>query len=187
VLFPNLFASKNRTVPASEKKDYIVYAGAITMLKGADKLFELVSKIRKSQQVVIIGLPKDENAEKAYEKLKMLENTVLKGWEGHEEVIKLISHAKLLVNTSYLEGFPNVFLEAWSLGVPVYSLNVNPGNILEKYKLGQCFNGDLELMASHINQNREKEFNVLDMHDYMSRFHDLDSAGTRFLNVLGEV
>ncbi|HSV27879.1 MAG TPA: glycosyltransferase, partial [Sedimentisphaerales bacterium] len=50
--------------------------------------------------------------------------------------------AKVLVNTSDSEGFPNVFVQATKYGVPILSLNVNPDGFLDKYRCGLCAGGD---------------------------------------------
>jgi len=55
-----------------------------------------------------------------------------------------------VINTSNFEGFPNIFLEAWATGVPVISLNVDPGNVIKKRRLGICCEGSLERMKAAI-------------------------------------
>jgi glycosyltransferase involved in cell wall biosynthesis len=54
------------------------------------------------------------------------------GWKPHSEVIQMVRNASLVVNTSEVEGFPNVYLEAWNHGVPVVSFNDVDGLIREK-------------------------------------------------------
>lgn len=43
-----------------------------------------------------------------------------------------------------MEGFPNVFIEAWACGIPVLSLYVDPGSIIERENLGVIVRGDKE-------------------------------------------
>ena len=52
------------------------------------------------------------------------------------EVKNYLNKARLLVNTSSSEGFPNTFVQAFSHGVPVVSLGIDPDNIILDNELG---------------------------------------------------
>jgi glycosyltransferase involved in cell wall biosynthesis len=52
--------------------------------------------------------------------------------------------AKVFVNTSEYEGFPNTFIQACKCATPILSLNVNPDGFLNEYKCGICCNSDWE-------------------------------------------
>ena len=55
-----------------------------------------------------------------------------------------IANSKALISTSPMEGFPNIFIEAWACGKPVLSLYCDPGNIIEKEKLGEIGHGNMD-------------------------------------------
>jgi glycosyltransferase involved in cell wall biosynthesis len=65
-----------------------------------------------------------------------LRNVAFLGPRRAEEIMALLTKSKMLVNTSRWEGFPNTMLEAWSVGVPVVSLSVDPGSVIEREQLG---------------------------------------------------
>lgn len=69
-------------------------------------------------------------------RLAGLENLAFLGPRRAEDVIALLIKSRVLVNTSRSEGFPNTMLEAWSVGVPVVSLLVDPGGVIEREQLG---------------------------------------------------
>jgi glycosyltransferase involved in cell wall biosynthesis len=69
-------------------------------------------------------------------RLAGLSNVTFLGPRRAEEVVTLLEKTKVLVNTSLFEGFPNTMLEAWSVGVPVVSLSVDPGGVIEREQLG---------------------------------------------------
>jgi glycosyltransferase involved in cell wall biosynthesis len=54
--------------------------------------------------------------------------------------------AKVLVNTSNVEGFPNTFLHAWSRGVPVLTF-VDPDDIVKNNKLGWVVTSEDEMKS----------------------------------------
>jgi glycosyltransferase involved in cell wall biosynthesis len=53
-----------------------------------------------------------------------------------EEVNRILAESHIIVNTSLYEGFPNTFIQAWMRKVPVISLNVDPGHMLESEGIG---------------------------------------------------
>ncbi|WP_352493247.1 MULTISPECIES: glycosyltransferase family 4 protein [unclassified Mesorhizobium] len=70
------------------------------------------------------------------ERIRRLKNLTFYGPKRDNEVMALLSKANALVNTSSVEGFPNTMLEAWSIGVPVVSLSVDPGGVIEQKGIG---------------------------------------------------
>ncbi len=70
------------------------------------------------------------------QRLMGLRNVAFLGPRSAGEVITLLTKSKVSVNTSSFEGFPNVMLEAWGVGVPVVSLSVDPGGVIERERLG---------------------------------------------------
>ena len=66
----------------------------------------------------------------------------------HAETMALVERSIGVVSTSRLEGMPNIFLEAWSRGVPVLSLSFDPDGVIESQRLGTFANGDWERFAA---------------------------------------
>ena len=76
-----------------------------------------------------------------------LGNVTYRGPEPADVVMSLIARSKVLVNTSSGEGFPNTMLEAWSLGVPVVSLSVDPGGVVAEHGIGRVSGADDRLRS----------------------------------------
>ena len=92
------------------------------------------------------------------------------GYLPPREVQYHYGRARVLINTSDVEGFPNTFLHAWSWGVPVLTF-VDPDSMVEKNRLGwvvsspeemqsvlgRVLNGELEYSPEHIASYYRKE------------------------------
>ena len=65
---------------------------------------------------------------------------------------ELINKSKIMVNTSSREGFPNVFLQASALGLPVISLSVDPNGYLEKSNGGIACDDDWKKFVTIVKQ-----------------------------------
>ncbi len=184
LLFPNIIELDNLPVIETPSKNYFIYLGSLTSLKGSDKLFQLINITNKVISFVIVGQPGDELSIDIFEKIKKMDNVVIKGRLNHYDALSLVANAKALINTSKYEGFPNVFLEAWALGIPVISLTVNPGNVINNFGLGICCQGDLEKMKLYIENNSTGKIDKKLLQNYINDFHQFNNAADRFINGL---
>lgn len=152
VVFPNIFDHiEPFEVQTNLIKDFI-YVGWLDKRKGFVEFFELVKKA-PMHTFKVIGPTRDKTASLIYEKLKRFQNVTLLGRLGHSETLNHISNSKALISTSHMEGFPNVFIEAWAYGVPVLSLNVDPGDIIKREELGVVAHGDIDKLLYAMNNN----------------------------------
>jgi len=184
VIFSNIIDSHSLPMNKRPSKSYFLHVGSLNIAKGADRLLELINILDDSISVLIIGLPKGRESTEIYEKLGKKKNVSLMGRKDHKETLTFISNAKALINTAYYEGFPNVYLEAWGMGIPVISLSVNPENIFTTYQLGICCDGDINRMRTCIESNETEHINRDNLRKYVEKYHDFDTAADRFINAL---
>ncbi len=69
IIFSNIIDLNNLPVEVNHAKDYYIYAGSLTMLKGADNLLKLINISSEKISFVVVGLPKGEESKKIYKKL----------------------------------------------------------------------------------------------------------------------
>jgi len=85
--------------------------------------------------------------------------------------------AKVFVNTSESEGFPNTFVQAASCAVPILSLKVNPDNFLEKYNCGFCAKNNFKKLTKYMkillkNKNIWSQLSK-NSYNYAKKNHDI--------------
>jgi glycosyltransferase involved in cell wall biosynthesis len=102
------------------------------------------------------------------------------------EVPNLLARSSLLVNTSFQEGFPNAFLEAWCWMVPVVTLHVDPGGIMKQYGLGEP-SGTINLLAARVkhlmSDNIARQELGLRGRKYVEEHHSIEKVVRRFVSM----
>lgn len=67
-----------------------------------------------------------------------------------DEYDAYFERAKIHINTSDSEGFPNTFLQSLKNKTPVVTLKVDPDHILTANNIGRCADGDFNRFTSYI-------------------------------------
>lgn len=119
-------------------RDTILWVANIKKFKDPLSFINLAKRFPDEKFVMVGG--KVEGHEDLYEYVtresKELTNLKFKGFLPLEKTEKEFDKAKLFVNTSLQEGFPNTFLQAWRQGIPVISF-VDPDGLIAKHSLGK--------------------------------------------------
>jgi glycosyltransferase involved in cell wall biosynthesis len=151
----------------------ILWAGGLRPVKRPDQFIELARRFPEREFVMVGGSTTTEvaYATETEQKARAVPNLRLTGWLPNSDVIREISRASVVVNTSVVEGFPNVYLEAWNYGVPVVSFNDVDGLLA---------NGGLGALCSDLD-DMEKKLRALI--DNPAAMH---SAGERACDVVAE-
>lgn len=79
-----------------------------------------------------------------------LPNLVFHGAVPYKEAGQLYDAARIFVNTSEMEGFPNSFLQSWARGMPVVT-TFDPDGLIDSEGLGIVV-GSVEKMAAAVNR-----------------------------------
>jgi glycosyltransferase involved in cell wall biosynthesis len=90
------------------------------------------------------------------DKAAVLDNIDILGYKSLFEVNELVACSKVLVCTSIIEGFPNTFLQALSVNVPLLS-TVDPSDIIKKHQIGSTVETEEELAIKALELMENKE------------------------------
>jgi glycosyltransferase involved in cell wall biosynthesis len=86
--------------------------------------------------------------EECIRRAKELPNVTLLERVPFELIEGYFANARLHLNTSLFEGFPNTFLQAAKYGVPTISLQVDPGDMLSHHGCGLVCNGNFDKLET---------------------------------------
>lgn len=173
IVFPNIIDASHIKPLVDPDRKYFVYVGSLDKRKGFADFYSIV-RMSPGHTFKVIGSPRDKTGSHFYEQLGALNNVTLVGRLSHDETIRQISGAKALISTSPMEGFPNIFIEAWSCGVPVLSLHVDPGGVIKKEGLGHTADGDMKKLISAIDSFFEPNGFPEKARDYIRLNHELN-------------
>jgi glycosyltransferase involved in cell wall biosynthesis len=159
------------------------YVGALDNRKGFAEFFELVEKTPFAT-FKVIGMPRDRTGYLFYEKLKSFKNVFLFGNLSHSETLFHILNSKALISTSPMEGFPNIFVEAWACGIPVLSLSFDPGGIIKREELGFIADGSLDKLIDKMRSIENTDAFARKAKAYVEKNHVLNEAKIEEISIL---
>jgi glycosyltransferase involved in cell wall biosynthesis len=149
IIFNNLIELRELPCEPNPERESFSYVGALDKRKGFDKFFKLVEKAPFAT-FKVIGQPRDKTGYKYFEMLKSFKNVTLYGSLSHKETLHHIYNSRALISTSPMEGFPNIFVEAWACGIPVLTLSFDPGGVIKKEGLGYVADGNSDNLVNYM-------------------------------------
>lgn len=121
----------------SKKERYILWVGSNLPRKRPELLIELAKKCPQIPFKMIMSTSQHNDIKESIQKqCATIPNIEFIAGVPFHSIGSYYQKAAILVSTSELEGFPNVFLHAWQYATPVISLNIDPDHIIEKNKMG---------------------------------------------------
>lgn len=172
------------------KKNTILWVGRLEPMKRPDIFIKLAEYFKK-EQFIMIGAVRDdlkEYAEQIIAEISRNENIKYINFVHHHLIDKFFQSAKVLVNTSEAEGFPNTFIQAGLRQTPVVSLNVNPDNFITENNAGSFCKNDFNVLKESLRTilSDEKNFKIKsqNIYNYTTLNHNIDITVDRLKNIL---
>ncbi len=171
------------------KKSSILWVARCDDWKRPELFLKLAENFPNEKFVMIC--PKGANIPywiKIFHSAKTLKNLTFHEFIPFHEIDQFFRAAKIFVNTSVFEGFPNTFIQASKNRTPIISLKVNPDNFLTLYKCGFSCNDDFNKMVGYLEKLIENPELYLEYSqnsfDYMKKNHDIVKLGKEWRNLI---
>ena len=168
----------------------LLWIGAFTPVKRLELLLDIAEQYQDLQfDVIGDGNSKSEYVQRLQSRAKSIPNVHLHGMVPHAYVHEFYQRAATLICTSHVEGFPNVFLEAWSHGLPIVS-TFDPDNLITDKGLGKVGKDVSELAAGiHELLDSPDQWRIVSQsaREYFRENHSVDKAMERFERVFCDV
>jgi glycosyltransferase involved in cell wall biosynthesis len=164
--------------PHATREAYVAWVGMLRQPKRPDLLAEIAQHLPNTKFVVCGGATAHRSpsgfSQNVIDRLRELTNVEFRNQVAPEEAERVIAEAAALLCTSEKEGFPNTFLQAWSHGTPVVTLQVDPDSLIQQLGLGVVtdkIDAAVEQLKRLLSSPYEREAIATRARDYVFRQH----------------
>ncbi len=123
--------------PSATRNIDVLWVSNIRQLKRPDRALDLANRLPDAS-IHMVGGPLPGEAA-LYDEVRRAAyahpNVAFHGRLPYHDANALYARARIFVNTSDIEGFPNSYLQAWASGVPVVTL-IDPDGVIAREGLG---------------------------------------------------
>lgn len=176
-------------VNTPREKETILWVGRSAAVKGPRRFLELAAALPEEPFVIIC---QRATGDTQYGELKTaaanIENLQFIEQVPFSEVDGYFEQAKVFVNTSDSEGFPNTFIQACKAGTAILSYAVNPDGFLDAHQCGICCHGEMSTLSAQLGEMlRENRYQQFGSHglDYVRVQHDIGKIIDRYKMIFG--
>jgi glycosyltransferase involved in cell wall biosynthesis len=129
------------------EKKTILWVGRSAAFKHPERFLELAKSFSRENFVMICPqATNDSNYESLRQKAEQINHLRFYERVDFFEIDRFFAEAKVFVNTSDSEGYPNTFIQACKAQTAILSYVVNPDGFLDYYRCGICCHGNIAAM-----------------------------------------
>jgi glycosyltransferase involved in cell wall biosynthesis len=167
----------------NQDREIVLWVGRSDPEKRPELFLDLARKVPGEQFVMICQRATgDQDYETLVTRADEFKNVQFIERVPFHEIKTYFQRAKVLVNTSRSEGFPNTFIQAAQYATPIVSLGVNPDGFLNEYNCGICCKGDVKCLSDSLRYildgGRYVEFGT-NARSYVEKNHDIINIAQR--------
>ena len=137
ILIRSIFADVDEA-DRLRQRQHVLWVGNFKRMKRPEMFLDLAASLPRYKFVMVGGRAAGE--ERLFDEIganaENIPNLHLTGAVPYKEVGRYFSEAKVFVNTSSAEGFPNTYLQAWCRGVAVVG-TFDADSLISRYGLGR--------------------------------------------------
>lgn len=168
-----------------DNKEHILWVSRGIPIKRPELFIELAKRLPDEKFIIIMPRDKifykalndeDSLGERLEKLMRPLDNIRHIEFVPFHEIHRYYEKAKLFVNTSEYEGFPNAFVQACLAKTPILSLKVNPDNFINKYQLGYVADESIDNAVGFIRNLKSDRLQEMGANafDYIRKNHDIN-------------
>lgn len=153
-----------RRIPNTSRGRYILWVARGEKWKQPEVFLKLAVDFPKEKFLMV--MPKSPKAigfwERIEKQARKISNLRFLEKFPFDKIDNLFEKSYLLVNTSSKEGFPNTFVQAARMGVPILSLKVDPDHVIRQNGLGLCCDGNYENLRTNLHSltSKDEQYNA---------------------------
>lgn len=173
------------------KKNHIFWVSRNQSWKNPELFINLSVKFPDEKFIMICpqNSPQSEKEWKILkEKAESTSNMVFIERVPLNEIQKYFDKAKVFVNTSDFEGFPNTFIQAGLGKTPILSYIVNPDNFINEWDCGFVCDGSMQSMIENLNillnDNNTWELKSRNVYEYVKSEHNAEVGIKKFKSII---
>ena len=175
--------------PAAQDID-VLWVGSYRPVKRPEALVDIARQLPKLRFALVGGSHGDAAGyfSRVSAAARQLPNIAVLGAVPYQQVGGLFDRAKVLVNTSTMEGFPNTFLQAWMRGIPV-ATTFDPDGIISREHLGRAAAQPAELvptLAEMVANEAGRRAAAARIRAFALREYSAPAIARRYLDLLGK-
>ncbi len=149
-ILPNFHPPQQVVIPEFGERRGILWVGHLTKVKQPMRLVELARLLPEIPFTVIAPTTASSEQTESREAIQRLENVHLVDSVPFHEIQACYNRARILLNTSLSEGFPNTFIHAMNGETPIAAVNINPDGFFDEGQSGGIREEQIPFLAEQL-------------------------------------